>query len=267
MRLDVYLIENQYFTSREQAKFNIVKGNVLVNGKVVLKPSLPIVETDVVSVNQDNAMRYVSRGGLKLEKALSVFGINCNGLDVIDIGASTGGFTDCALQQGAAHVCAVDVGTNQLAELLRNDPRVTSMEGVSIKDLDKDKLSPSKFHLLVTDLSFISLTKVMTHFIDLLLPQGVVVALIKPQFEVGLENIGKGGIVKHADAHQMAIEKVAAAAQECGLHLRGLTWAPILSTSKNIEYLAHFNQTSPATINVTHVVKNAFADRSRVQKL
>ncbi|MDD2197799.1 MAG: TlyA family RNA methyltransferase [Bacteroidales bacterium] len=267
MRLDVYLVENQHFSSREQAKFNISKGNVLVNGNIALKPSQQIVQTDTVSLMHENAIPYVSRGGLKLEKALSVFGINCSGLDVIDIGASTGGFTDCALQHGAARVCAVDVGTNQLAEMLRENPKVTSMEGISIKDIDRGKLSPNKFHLLVTDLSFISLTKVMAYFTDLLLPQGSVVALIKPQFEVGREQVSKGGIVRNAKAHKMGIENVVEAARQFGLHLKGLTWAPIHSTSKNIEYLAHFVQTSCADTNIMHVVENAFADRNTMQKL
>ena len=267
MRLDVYLVKNAFFPSRELAKFNITKGNVLVNGKVAIKPSFQVDDSDEVTLSNQNAMPYVSRGGFKLEKALQVFGVSCNGLQVVDVGASTGGFTDCALQHGAASVCAIDVGTNQLVRSLRENSRVTSIEGVNIKDLHTNILNPSQFHLLVTDLSFISLTKVMGYFKNLLLPKGSVIALIKPQFEVGASSVGKGGIVKDPQAHKMAIRSVIVSAAEHGLFAKQLSWAPIQSASKNIEYLAHFVQEPVEEPNIDEVVKLAFAQRKSVQTI
>ena len=254
MRLDIYLVENSFFTSRELAKYNILQGNVLVNGSVVLKPSRVVNPNESVSLRCGNAMTYVSRGGFKLEKALIEFAIDCKGMDVVDVGASTGGFTDCVLQFGAARVVAIDVGTNQLVESLKTDPRVISFEGVSIKEIDNSILSPNQFHLLVADLSFISLTKVITFIKPLLLPQGSAVLLIKPQFEVGKEHVGKGGIVKSKSAQISAIEEVIKAANSVGLYLKGLIWAPIQSESKNVEFLGHFVQHPCDPIDIKKVV-------------
>lgn len=256
MRLDVYLVKNGFFSSRELAKYNITHGNILVNGEEALKSSRIIGHEDVVSLKQQNLMTYVSRGGFKLEKALAAFSFNCQGLDVIDVGASTGGFTDCVLQHGAARVVAIDVGTNQLVAELKNDPRVTSFEGVSIKDIQSIEFVPRQFHLLVADLSFISLTKVMEMFPSLIVPDGSAILLIKPQFEVGKELIGKGGIVKSAKAHIKAIEAVVDAAAHEGLYLQGLTWAPIVDESKNVEYLGHFMRVPHEPIDIHSVVQH-----------
>lgn len=256
MRLDVYLVNYGFFASRELAKYNITHGNVLVNGEEVLKSSRIIGAEDVVSLKEQNLMTYVSRGGFKLEKALAEFSINCQGIDVIDVGASTGGFTDCVLQHGAARVVAIDVGTDQLVEQLKDDPRVTFFEGVSIKDIQSVEFTPRQFHLLVADLSFISLTKVMELFPPLLLSEGSAILLIKPQFEVGKEWIGKGGIVKNAKAHVKAIEGVVDAAAKEGLFLQNLTWAPIQDDSKNVEYLGHFMRVPHQLIDIHSVVQH-----------
>lgn len=260
MRLDVFLVKNSIFSSRELAKYNISQGNVLVNGKVALKPSADVGEHDIVELNHSNALRYVSRGGLKLEKALLEFGVDCNGWDVLDVGASTGGFTDCLLQKDARMVYAVDVGSNQLAEKLKSDKRVVSIENTNIKDLSDNHISGKRFHLIVADISFVSLTKVLSFFSRFLLPDGQVVTLIKPQFEVGQMNIGKGGIVKDAKWHVTAIENVFNEAEKNFLFPTRLTFSPLIESGKNIEYLALFESTPKGIPLINEVVADAFRD-------
>ncbi len=261
MRLDVYLVSNGFFASRELAKFNINKGNVMVNGKPVSKSALQINSNDTVELAVENVVPYVSRGGLKLEKAIREFEVSCAGKTALDVGASTGGFTDCLLKHGAKMVCAIDVGTNQLDPILRSNPDIYSIENIHIKDLTPVMLPIEKFDLIVTDLSFISLTKVLEFFPQFLNQQGFVIALIKPQFEVGSVFIGKGGIVKNPKAHVMAVENVAIAAAKFGLNLSQLTWSPIHDISKNVEYLASFSQQSASLPNIQKVVMQAMASR------
>lgn len=258
MRLDVFLVNNRFFASRELAKFNIAKGNVLVNGTTASKPSMNIREEDVVTLVVNNINPYVSRGGLKLEKAIKEFEISCSGITALDIGASTGGFTDCLLLHGASLVCAVDVGTNQLDVKLRDNPKVISVENKNIKDLSPDELNPSTYDLIVTDLSFISLTKVIGLFPKFLNEEGRVIALIKPQFEVGPELVGKGGIVKDKRAHIMAIQRVVQVARDKGLHLSKITWAPLHQENKNIEYLALFKKSETIVPEFKDIVQKAF---------
>ena len=260
MRLDVYLVSKGFLTSRELAKFNIAKGNVMVNGRLASKPSQSIGDDEVTLIS-DNAIPYVSRGGLKLEKAIREFEIDCKGLTVLDIGASTGGFTDCLLQHGASRVCAVDVGTNQLVKKLRDDPRVISLENKNIKDLNPNELNPSTYDLIVSDLSFISLTKVIGLFPKFLNADGGAVTLIKPQFEVGSELVGKGGIVKDEKAHKMAIKYVVEEAKSRGLYLSKITWAPVHQANKNIEYLALFKQIKTTEPDYAETVRLAFKEK------
>jgi 23S rRNA (cytidine1920-2'-O)/16S rRNA (cytidine1409-2'-O)-methyltransferase len=257
MRLDIFLVKNGFFGSRELAKFNVVNGNVLVNAKICQKPAHPIAEKDIVSLKSPNIIPYVSRGGLKLEKALHVFNIDCNNLSALDVGASTGGFTDCLLKHGAKYVCAIDVGTNQLAQSLKNDKRVLSFENINIKEFSPNSINPNRFNIIVTDLSFISLTKVIEFFPKFLDSNGIVIALIKPQFEVGPAFICSGGLVKNSKAHLMAIETVSVASQRVGLYLTQLTWSPIYDTGKNIEYLGLFSQIPTAIPDIQKVVKEA----------
>lgn len=216
-------------------------GLVLVNGRTVTKPSFDVDETSSREIMlTGEGLRYVSRGGLKLERALDAFNVDVTGADAVDIGASTGGFTDCLLQRGAAHVRAIDVGRSQLDKRLEADPRVTSYEGVNARYLAPEKIG-GMCGLAVCDVSFISLTLILPAVRAILLPQGHFVALIKPQFEAGRANIGKNGIVKDRAVHEDVIARVLDAAEACGLHCAGLTTSPITGGDGNREYLALFD--------------------------
>lgn len=258
-RLDILLVEKGFFETREKAKRAIMAGNVIVNDKKIDKAGTLIkVEDDkepVIRVKGDMC-KYVSRGGLKLEKAISVFNLQLQDKIVLDVGSSTGGFTDCALQNGAKHVYAVDVGTNQLDWKLRNDSRVKSLENTHIKDLTLDELDGNRADFIVMDVSFISITKVFEHLLKFFHEDTKLMALIKPQFEVGKENIEKGGIVRDSKKHLMAIEQVVEAAKECNLTLKALDFSPITGSKGNVEYISLFvigkNDTS---VNIEHVVK------------
>ncbi len=241
MRIDKYLFDKGFARSREAARKMIEEGIVYAEGKAVTKPSLDVGENCKIEIIGES-LRYVSRGGLKLECALGEFSINVKGLDCVDIGASTGGFTDCLLQHGAARVRAVDVGRSQLDKKLAEDPRVTSFEGMNARYIDSDDIG-GKCELVVCDVSFISLTLIIPTVEKLLLPNGKFVALIKPQFEAGRENIGKKGIVKDRNVHYDVIKRVLEAAQLNGLHCFGLCASPIKGGDGNREYLAGFDHT------------------------
>ena len=238
MRADVYLVENGYAPSRERAKKWIESGAVLCNGTPVEKPSQEILPRAEITVLDD--MPYVGRGGLKLEAALDAFQIDVSGLSALDIGASTGGFTDCLLQRGAASVCAVDAGSDQLAKKLRADPRVRCMEHCNARYLTAEMIG-GRVGLIVMDVSFISATYLIPLFPGLLLPGGKAVCLVKPQFEVGRSAIGKGGVVKDPAAHQAAIERVLQAGKAAGLTPCGLIPSPISGGDGNREFLLCFS--------------------------
>lgn len=223
--------------SRERAKRLILAGEVRVEGfQGNLKPGLKIdEEADIVVKNRP---KFVSRGGLKIEKALDEFALDVAGKTVFDVGASTGGFTDCVLQRGAAKVYAYDVGTNQLAWKLRSDARVVSREGFNVRYLTDDDL-PEKVDLVVIDVSFISLTLILGPVFEVLKPDGSIVCLIKPQFELQKEQVGKGGIVRDPALHEEAREKIRSfVTGTLGKSWRGLTPSPISGTDGNIEFLA-----------------------------
>lgn len=258
MRLDIYLFQQNLFASREQAKMNIVKGNIAVNGRAVLKPSYLVAETDRVEVLADNVIKYVSRGGLKLEKALHEFGIDCTGAVALDVGASTGGFTDCILRHGAEKVYSIDVGTLQLDESLRNNPRVVTIENQNITDLTPEQVDNNSFQLIVADLSFVSLTKVFEHFARFLSATGRIIVLIKPQFEAGPKAINSSGLVRNPKYHIASIKKVCLAAEKLGLHLTNLTKTPLIERNKNMEYLALFEREKTGFVNIVKVVDDAF---------
>jgi len=260
MRLDIFLVKMGFFASRELAKFNISKGNVVVNGATASKPSMEVTESSTVSLCQSNVLPNVSKGGLKLHKPLVEFGVDCSNYDVLDIGASTGGFTDCVLQHGAKLVYAVDVGTNQLADSLKLNSKVISIENIHIKDLTLDHVGNVHFHLIVTDLSFISLTKVLEFFPKFLLPHGRIIALIKPQFEVGKPYIGKSGLAKAPKTHIKAINNIFTTAQQFGLFAKSLTYSPFVETNRNIEYLVLFEQSINPLPNIEDIVKMAFSE-------
>ena len=234
-RLDILLVEKGIFPTREKAKSAIMAGEVLVEGERVNKSGQRIkAESNISVIKKETA--YVSRGGEKLEKALKVFNVNVKGKRVIDVGASTGGFTDCLLKSRAQKVYCIDVGYGQLAWKLQKDSRVVVIDRTNIRYLTADKFD-DLFELATIDVSFISLDKVLPAVYNLIRERGEVVALIKPQFEAGREFIQKGGLVKKAEVHQMVIERVGEKAQKIGFGIQDLTFSPLKKTSGNIEYL------------------------------
>lgn len=241
-RIDKLLHERGFAESRNKAQAMVMAGVVLVAEKRVDKPSemFPADAAIRIKGNTDES-RYVGRGGLKLEHALSEFHISPSGYVCLDVGSSTGGFTDCLLQHGAGRVVAIDVGTNQLAWRLRTDPRVEARENTNARTLSPaDFVTP--FDLIVMDVSFISITKIIPALISLLKSDGRIIALIKPQFEVGKGEVGKGGIVRDPEQHARVIESVNQFAEESGLRIGGLVESPILGAEGNKEFLALYEK-------------------------
>jgi len=245
-RIDVLLVEQGYFDSREKAKAAVMAGLVFIDGERVWKAGTKVSRTARFTV-QGAPHPYVSRGGLKLEKALREFFIDVKGKVMIDIGASTGGFTDCALRHGAAAVYAVDVGYNQLDWSLRNDPRVIVMERTNFRYLKPGDLSGPPPEFAAIDVSFISLKLIFPPLSAILTPSGEAVALIKPQFEAGREKVGTG-IVRDPAVHAEVLEKVLQYALEQGFGLRGLTFSPIKGGEGNIEFLGYFTKNPNASV-------------------
>ena len=235
VRLDRLLADRGIAESREKAQALIVAGQVIVDERKIEKAGTLVFEGAIVRVLGEQ-MPYVSRGGLKLARALSLYGINVDRKVCIDIGASTGGFTDCLLQHGAAKVYAVDVGYGQLAWKLRQDPRVMVVERTNIREMSPSVIS-DRVDIAVIDVSFISLEKVIPAVDPLLGPGAVLVALIKPQFEVGRGTVGKGGIVRDESAREAAKDRVTAFVAEQGYEIRGVTPSPITGQDGNVEYL------------------------------
>ena len=240
-RLDLILVDRGLFDTREKAKREIMAGNVIVNEQAVTKAGTNFKDTDELSIRIKDRLRYVSRGGLKLEKAIKIWNLDFRNKIILDIGASTGGFTDCALQNGAVRVYSVDVGTNQLDWRLKNDERVVSIEETHIKDLTTDDMENNRADFIVIDVSFISLTKVIPYLEKFLSENGQVVMLIKPQFEVGKEKIGKNGIVIDEKYHNEAIKKIISFLGESGYELVGVEESPIKGTKGNKEFLILIN--------------------------
>ena len=236
-RLDVLLVSQGLAASREKAKAIIMSGNVLVNGQREDKAGTMIDVKAEITV-KGGQLKYVSRGGLKLEKAMSHFDLTLEGRVCMDVGASTGGFTDCMLQNGAVKVYSVDVGHGQLDWKLRNDPRVVCMEKTNIRYVTPEQIEePAAF--VSIDVSFISLTKVLPPVRELMTEDGEIVCLIKPQFEAGREKVGKKGVVRDPRVHEEVIEKVIDFAATVGLESRELEFSPIKGPEGNIEYLLH----------------------------
>lgn len=236
-RLDLLLLQQNLANSREQAKAFIMSGIVYVNNQKEDKPGVRFPVSSNIEVRQNKNL-YVSRGGYKLEKALQTFPISLEGRIALDIGASTGGFTDCMLQNGVKKVYAIDVGYGQLAWSLRQDPRVISMEKTNIRYVVQEDL-PEKADFASIDVSFISLEKVLPAVSHLLKDTGEIVCLIKPQFEAGREQIGKKGVVKDKKVHQQVIINTISFVSELGLFSYELTYSPIKGPEGNIEYLLH----------------------------
>jgi 23S rRNA (cytidine1920-2'-O)/16S rRNA (cytidine1409-2'-O)-methyltransferase len=236
-RLDLLLVQRGLCASRAQAQARIMAGDVLVGDRPVTKAGTPVAEDADLRLRGEG-LPYVGRGGLKLAGALDAFGLDPAGWVCFDAGASTGGFTDCLLQRGAARVYAVDVGTNQLHWKLRSDPRVVSMEQVNLRAWDPARI-PERCRLLVADVSFISLRLVIPPLLPSLLPGADAVLLVKPQFEAGRDEVGAGGIVRDPATHQRVREEVWAFFQGTPLRPRGWCDSPILGGEGNREFLLH----------------------------
>lgn len=250
MRLDQYLVEKGFFKSRNKAKVAIDDNVIEVNGKIVSKASLDISDNDNIKIIGE-VCPYVSRGGYKLEAAIKNFYLDFKDKVVVDIGSSTGGFTDCSLQNGAKLVYAIDVGSNQLDESLRINPKVISMENTNIKDVNNFQMNPD---FLVMDVSFVSITNLIEDISRFITNDNALVCLIKPQFEVGKMYL-KNGIVKDKNLHIKVIENLMKVLSTYGLYITKLIPSPILGGSGNREYLALVKRDSFVNINVLEVVK------------
>ena len=248
-RLDALLVKRNLVQSRERAKTTIMAGLVLVDGQKVDKAGTMVKPEAEIRV-LGNTLPYVSRGGLKLEKAIREFGVSLQGKVAADIGASTGGFTDCMLQNGAVKVFAIDVGYGQLAWSLRTDERVVNMERTNVRNVTPDQLG-QPVDLASIDVAFISLEKVLPSVREMLQPEGEIVALIKPQFEAGREKVGKKGVVREPSVHEEVIFRVLALARQMELTPKALTYSPVKGPEGNIEYLVWLAKGASAADGVT----------------
>lgn len=238
-RLDVLVCERGLVDSRQRAQAVIMSGQVYVNGQKASKAGMPVEEKAEIEV-RGQSLRYVSRGGLKLEKAMQTWPICLNGAVCADIGASTGGFTDCMLQNGASKVYAVDVGYGQLAWSLRSDERVVCLERTNARYLSREQI-PEALDFVSIDVSFISLKLILPALRGLLKPEGRIACLIKPQFEAGREKVGKKGVVRDPSIHQEVLETFLVNAQHADFCVKGITFSPIRGPEGNIEYLGYLS--------------------------
>ncbi len=260
IRLDIYLAENGLAPSRSAAQAMIMAGDVFIDNQKALKSGETVTGTENIEV-RTKGPKYVSRGGLKLEKAMSVFPVNLSDSVCMDIGASTGGFTDCMLQNGATKVYSVDVGYGQLAWSLRNDPRVVNMERTNIRYLT-DKDIDDALDFFSVDVSFISLKLVLPVAYSLLKSGGSGVCLIKPQFEAGREKVGKKGVVREKSTHIEVIENVLEFTKEMGFSIQGLDFSPVRGPEGNIEYLMYIKKSDeesecfdiPSLVELSHTI-------------
>ena len=255
-RLDILLTEKNFFDSRTRAQAMIMSGKILVDGQKIDKAGTLIdVDAEIRVLGEE--MPFVSRGGLKLQKALDAFKIVLSGKIAADVGASTGGFTDCMLQHGAKKVYAIDVGYGQLAWKLRSNVRVVNMERTNIRNVTRENFL-DELEFISIDVAFISLEKVLPVVFDVLKDSGEVVALIKPQFEAGREHVGKKGVVRDKKIHAAVIERILNFATEIGFGVCGLTFSPVKGPEGNIEYLAHFTKNFASTnVEILSVVDKA----------
>jgi len=246
-RLDVLLVDKNLFESREQAQRAIMAGEILVNDIRITKAGTKVNDDADIRYTGKN-MPYVSRGGLKLKKAIDSFSIDFSDKVVLDVGASTGGFSDCALKHGAIKVYSVDVGYGQLAWSLRSDPRVVVMERTNARELKPDMFQ-EKLDIITMDVSFISITKILPQFPALINDNGLIITLIKPQFEAGKEHVGKKGVVKDPDIHISVIRNIIREAEKSGLYAAKLDHSPIKGPEGNVEFLLLLNTESKVEID------------------
>ena len=261
-RLDVYLVEEGLCSSRELAKSFIMAGKVFVNNQRSDKAGDTVGEKDKVELRGET-LKYVSRGGLKLEKAMNAFPIELNGKVCMDIGASTGGFTDCMLQNGADKVFAVDVGYGQLAWKLRTDERVVNMERTNIRFVTKEQIE-TQLDFVSIDVAFISLKLVLPVAYELMKEGAEVVALIKPQFEAGRENVGKKGVVRDINVHKAVVKEITEFTQNLGFCVKGLDFSPIRGPEGNIEYLMYASKEKSETIDFSEEI-DKMVDKSHIE--
>jgi len=258
-RLDVRLAEEGHYPSREKARVAVMAGLIFVDGERSDKPGTMVKPESNIEI-RGNSLIYVSRGGLKLEKAIKSFGLDLNNRVVLDVGASTGGFTDCALRHGARLVYAVDVGYGQLAWQLRNDNRVVVLERTNIRYLTKESL-PEIPDFATIDVAFISLSKVLPRVGELIAEEAEGVALIKPQFEAGRDKVGKKGVVRDPAVHVQVLDNVTALIAEMGWLVGGLDYSPVTGPEGNIEFLIYFKKTGrQCDYSTNDVVAKAHAD-------
>ena len=259
IRLDARIYELGLTESREKAKAFIMAGQVYVNGMKATKPGLNVTEKDSIEVRGSN--EFVSRGGHKLKKAMNVFPISLENKICMDVGASTGGFTDCMLQNGASKVYSVDVGYGQLAWKLRSDPRVVNLERTNIRYITEEQV-PDKIDFTSVDVSFISLCLVLPAIYPMLSDDGECVCLIKPQFEAGREKVGKKGVVRDISVHTEVIQKIYDFAIEKGFFVAGLDFSPIKGPEGNIEYLIYLkkNASENIEVNIDSVVEASHSE-------
>ena len=236
-RLDVKLLQDGLYTSREKARKNIQAGNVAVNGELIYQASYKVDDTDKIEA-LGNVDKFISRGGLKLEKALDFFQIDLQGKDVLDIGASTGGFTQCMLERGARNVIAIDVGHGQMAQEIRDDARVTNMEKTNIRYVTSEMLA-YRGDFAAVDVSFISLKMVIPVVKMLLAAHGEMVCLVKPQFEAGKQALGKHGVVKDEKVRAAVVEELTAFVEACEMSVAGVVESPITGGDGNVEFLMY----------------------------
>ena len=259
-RLDVALVEGGFAESREKAKALIMAGIVYVNNQKSDKAGNTVKPDDVIEVRGET-LKYVSRGGLKLEKAVKVFDFTLDNKICADIGASTGGFTDCMLQNGAKKVYAIDVGYGQLAWKLRTDERVINLERTNFRYVTKEQI-PEELDFASVDVSFISLSLILPVLYTLLKSDGQAVCLIKPQFEAGKENVGKKGVVRDKNIHIAVIEKIINVILENNFSLLGLDFSPVKGLEGNIEYLCHIAKNTigeiKCDVSAASVVENSY---------
>lgn len=257
IRLDVYLTSNGFYKSRTYSQKAIESGEVSVNGVVINKSSFLVDDCDIIDVTS-KVPEFVGRGGYKLKAAISQFGLNVKGLVCADLGASTGGFTDCLLQNGAKKVYAVDVGKNQLDPKLINDERVINIEGMNVRDIDENTFDEN-MDFVCADLSFISLSYALKPIKRILKDSGEAVVLVKPQFEAGKSALNKKGIVKNKKDHIYSLNKICEECKVTGLSVKSVIYSPIAGGDGNKEYLLHLaNSDNNEIIDIAGVVKSAF---------
>lgn len=265
IRLDVYLHDNGYFESREKARICIMEGKVFVNNQKEDKPGT-LIKDDANVIVKGEKLKYVSRGGYKLEKAINEFNINLQNKICIDIGSSTGGFTDCMLQNEAKKVFAIDCGTNQLDYKLRLNEKVIVMENTNARYIDEKTINNELVDFISVDVSFISLSKIFPVIYKLLKENGDCICLIKPQFEAGRELVEKNGVVKNINTHITVIKNITNYANENNLHIININYSPIKGPAGNIEYLIHIKKNLNEEIitneNIENITKEAHKNLS-----